>query len=429
MPPTSKRAVLGMVVVLGVGPVLLGCSREPARETNQTVTLVFKHGKIFGNREPLKRLIERFEARNPGIRVKDETLPASSDEQHQFYVINLEGRSSDFDVFALDIIWVPEFARAGWLRDISHLVSPEERKAFFPGPMAAALHRGRLYAIPWYIDAGLLYYRKDLLAKYGFAPPQTWEELARTASAITRHEPGLYGFIWQGKQYEGLVCNVLEYFWSNGGAVLQDGRVVIDSPANRHALAMMRDLIYRYRITPEFVTTITEEPARRIFGLGKALFMRNWPYAWTLLERADSPVKGRVGLSALPAFAGHRPASTLGGWHLGINTYTHHPDAAERFLQFLTSSEAQKTLSVTIGYRPTRRALYADPEVLRAQPVTARLAEVFEQARPRPVSPFYMMISQVMQPEFSAVLARIKEPDEALRSARERIAILLRAED
>lgn len=407
---------------------LQGCAKG-GKQNGEKVTLVFKHGKIAGDPEAFTRVLERFEKLNPDIRIKDETLPATTDQQHQFYVINLEGKSSDFDVFSMDVIWVPELARAGWLKDLSHMLPPESRDEFFAGPMDAVTYNGRVYALPWYIDAGILYYRKDLLEKYGFSPPETWEELVRQASVIIEAEPDMYGFIWQGKQYEGLICNALEYMWSNGGEVVRGGRVLIDSPQNRRALGFMRELIYEYRVTPDFVTTAIEETTRHIFGNGKAVFMRNWPYAWNIFERTGSPVKGKVGVAILPSFPGHEPASTLGGWQLGINKYSDHPEEAARFIEFLTSHETQKTIALTIGYKPTRRSLYKDQELMAAQPFIVSLYDVLEHAKPRPVTPFYMMISQILQPEFSAILSGMKEPEDALRSAKGQIEHILRAEE
>jgi multiple sugar transport system substrate-binding protein len=419
------RALLAAAIVLG----LLAQACERSGETGGPVTIVFKHGKIAGDPEAFAGLLRQFERENPDIRVRDETLPATTDQQHQFYVINLEGRSSDFDVLSMDVIWVPEFARAGWLRDLSHLLPAEERDRYFGGPIRAVSFEGRVYAVPWYIDAGLLYYRKDLLEKYNFSPPETWQELVRTASHIYGKEPGVYGFIWQGKQYEGLVCNVLEYFWGNGGDVIADGRAVIDSPENREAIRFVRQLIYEYRVTPELVTTAIEETTRQIFGSGRALFMRNWPYAWNIFEAQGSPVRGKVGVAVLPAFSGHEPASTLGGWQLGVNKYSRHAAEAERFVKFLTSYDAQKKLALTIGYKPTLRSLYADPELRAAQPFIAGLYDVFERARPRPVTPYYMMISQVLQPELSAVISGIKEPEEALAEAERQAEFILSAEE
>lgn len=416
-------------IFLFLSLIILSCSqREGHLEDKDTITLIFKHGKIAGDPEPFEKLLEKFEHENPGIKVKDETLPSSTDEQHQFYVINLEGKSSDFDIFSLDVIWVPEFARAGWLRDLSHLLSMEERKDFFPGPMQAVTYRDRVYAIPWYIDAGLLYYRKDLLQKYGFSPPETWQELIYTAQYITLREKGLYGFIWQGKQYEGLVCNVFEFFWSNSGDVLKDDKVVVYSPDNIYALQFMRDLIVKYKVTPPLVTTAIEEPTRHIFENGRALFMRNWPYALNIFEKESSTVKGKVGVSPLPSFPGKESASTLGGWQLGINRYSKYPEAAERLTKFLTSSESQKVLALTIGYKPTKKSLYKNEDLIKQHPFIANLYEVFMKARPRPVSPYYMMITQVLQSEFSAAISGIKTPEEALNSIHEQIEHILGVE-
>ena len=417
-------------ILAGLFPFFLivaGCL-EKGNDRDRTDMVVFKHGKIAGDPRPFRQLLDNFEKENPGIEVRDEMLPASTDEQHQFYVINLEGKSADFDVLSMDVIWVPEFARAGWLRDISHLLPEKERAEFFPGPVQAVTYKGNIFAMPWYIDAGLLYYRNDLLKKYHFSPPRTWQELVETAQYITSKEPGLYGFIWQGKQYEGLICNALEYFWSNGGDVLKNGGPVIKSPENIEALQFMRDLIIKYRITPPLVTTVIEEPTRHIFGSGRAVFMRNWPYAWNIFERKGSAVKGKIGVSTLPSFPNKISASTLGGWQLGVNRYSRNPEAAERLVEFLTSPESQKTLALTIGYKPTRKSLYNDKDLMSEQPYIAGLYDVFMKARPRPVSPYYMMMTQVIQPELSAAISGIKTPEEALSAAQEQIDHILGAE-
>jgi multiple sugar transport system substrate-binding protein len=421
----KKDIILFLSVVLMV--VLQACAGE-GRQPGNNIVLVFKHGKIAGDPHLFRDLLTAFETENPGISIQDETLPSSTDEQHQFYVINLEGRSADFDVLSMDVIWVPEFARAGWLLDISAVMTVEDAEDFFSGPLEAVTYNGAVYALPWYIDAGVLYYRKDLLSKYGWSPPGTWDELVACAQKISSKETGLYGFVWQGKQYEGLVCNALEYCWSNGGTVLHDGEIMIESPANSHALQFMRDLIVRYRVTPPLVSTATEETTRHLFGNGNALFMRNWPYAWHLFEQPGSRVKGLVGVSMLPSFPGHEPAATLGGWQLGINKHSRHPAAAQKLIQYLTSPGAQKHLALRLGYKPARKSLYRDRDLIRQQPFMVSLYDVFMQARPRPVTPYYMMLSQVMQPAFSAVISGIETPAAALNSARVQMEHILEGE-
>lgn len=422
-----RAPVARLVLFLAAVAVFVaGCeSAEQAGDSAKT-TIVFKHGKIAGDPQQFVEIIAQFEAENPGIKVKNETLPANTDQQHQFYAINFAADSRDFDVLSMDVIWIAEFARAGWLSDLSHMLPDDQRADFFAGPIAAVTYQDRVFAVPWYIDAGLMYYRQDLLDKYGFPPPSTWNELVETARAITAQEENLYGFIWQGKQYEGLVCNALEYLWSHGGDVLVDGRVVINSPENLAALQFMRDLIARHKVSPEQVTTLIEEPTRHIFGNGNALFLRNWPYAWNIFQADRSAVRGKVGVCKLPAEEGHESASTLGGWQLGINTNSRYPAAAEKFIEYMTSPRIQKQLALEVGYKPTRLALYDDPELLEKQPFFVLLYDIFTHARPRPVSPQYMSITQVLQPEISAVITGIKTPAQALATAQEQLTRIIK---
>lgn len=417
------------MVILFLCYVLLSCVSQEGENSTREITLVFKHGKIAGDSRPLKTLLKKFQKSHPGIDIKDEILPASTDEQHQFYVINLEGKSADFDVISMDVIWVQEFAKAGWIRDLTSVFSSQEIADFFPGPIRAVSYKGKIFAIPWYIDAGVLYYRKDLLEKYGLSPPKTWYQLVDIASTITKKEKDTYGFIWQGKQYEGLVCNVLEYLWGNGGSVLKNGEVTIYSKENAKALKFIKDLIFKYKVSPRLVITATEEATRHIFGKGKAVFMRNWPYAWHIFEREDSLVKGKVGICPLPSFQDHESASVLGGWQLGINRYSNHPKEAEKLIKFLTSPEAQKTLALTVGYRPPRRSLYHDADLIKREPFIAGLYDIFMKVRPRPVSPYYVMITQIMQPEFSAAISGIRTPEAALKSISKQIDYLLKLEE
>jgi multiple sugar transport system substrate-binding protein len=421
--------LLALLVIAG------GCSKkESAKKASQegaVQTIVFKHFKPPGEPQHLLNLIERFEQENPGIKVKDEILPASTDEQHQYYVTNLEGRAKEFDLFALDVIWVQEFIRAGWLLDLTPYIEEEGLQGMLPGPVSAVTYKGKVYAIPWFMDAGLLYYRRDLLEKYDLRPPKTFAQLVSATRTVLDEErdPDLLGFIFQGKQYEGLICSIMEFIWGNGGDVISaDGQVVIDSPEAKEALTFVRDLIHKQKLTPELVTSADEEITRHLFGAGRALFMRNWPYAWNLFQREDSPVKGRVGMTLMPHFPGNKSAATLGGWQLGINPYSRNKEAAVKFVKFMTSYAAQKHLALTMGLKPTLVKLYQDEELVASQPFMTELLPVMNQARPRPVTPFYLMISQILQAEFSAAISGIRPPGMALDSARKQIEGILELE-
>ena len=166
----------------------LGCAREQQGEGPPS--LVFKHPKLLSREEPLRALLAQFQRVHPHVQLQEEVLPSSSDQQHLFYVTNLEAGAADFDVFALDVIWVPEFRRAGWLHDLTAYLGPEGLKDFFPHAVEAATHAGRIYAVPWFLDAGVLYYRRDLLDQYGLAPPRTLAELTGAAQRILAGEAG-----------------------------------------------------------------------------------------------------------------------------------------------------------------------------------------------------------------------------------------------
>lgn len=418
----SFRCLIGFLFCLI--PLLYGCS-DPAPSSSMGAgpsTIVFKHGKLSGDSSALRELLGEFERRHPGVRVREETLPASTDQQHQFYVINLEGRSVAFDVLAVDTIWVQEFARAGWIEPLDALLPPAEHEVVFPSAIRAATFDGRLYAVPWYMDAGVLYYRRDLLDRYGFAPPRTWPALARIARMILEeeHDPALTGFVWQGKQYEGLVCVALEFLWGNGADLFDE-----DPRAAVEALAAMRELILPGRVSPPTVATADEEATRHLFGAGHAIFMRNWPYAWSLLQAEGAPVRGKIGLAPLPAFPGHDSVSALGGWMLAVPRRAAHPREGEALIRFLSSPEAQRRMALEQGYQPARRVLYQDTALRRIQPWLADLYPVFLAARPRPVTPYYLMLSQALQPELSAVVVGAKSPQAALASARRQIARLV----
>ncbi|OLC17729.1 MAG: hypothetical protein AUH26_01205 [Candidatus Rokubacteria bacterium 13_1_40CM_69_96] len=416
-----------LLLVLWVA-VLSGCGGSALERG--PVTLVFKYARILGPADPVPELLREFEAAHPNVRVRGEALPWTSDEQHQFYVINLEGRSPGFDVMMLDVIWVPEFARAGWLLDLTPGLHPGELAPYFPSTVEAATDHGRVWALPWNMNVGLLYYRADLLGKYGLAPPETFDELARQVVRIRAGErdPALDGYLWQAKQYEGLVVNVLEAFWANGTRLLADDGTLFPEPGRAaEALGFLRGLIAS-GVSPAWTPAADEELSRRAFGDGRAVFLRNWPYAMDLFQARDSPVRGRVGIAPLPGFAGGpRGAGSTGGAHLGVSRRSRHPELAVDLARFLTSERAQKAIALGAALSPTREALYHDPGLVRSRPELPALHALMRAGRSRPVTPYYLLLSSTVQPEFSAVLVGLKAPARAIGDARLRLSHFLDA--
>jgi multiple sugar transport system substrate-binding protein len=403
-------------MALALAAPLTGCRRESPPEGR--VRLVLRYQPFWGDPAPFRALLEGFERENPGVSVDAQAIPNASDLAHQLLLTALEG-GGDLDVFVLDVIWAAEFARAGWLADLSEAFPPARlRDELLPGPVQTAVQGGRTFAVPWYVDVGVLYWRTDLVPR----APRTYRELGALARQAMARDPALRGFVWQGRQYEGLSCNAFEAIWGHGGEPFRDGRLVLDSAAAREALAWLREIVDS-GLSPPSVTTAAEEESRRVFQDGRAVFMRNWPYALALLEAPGSRVRGRVAIAPLPSVDGEPGPGALGGWHLGVSARL--PPArravAERLVAHLTSPEAALTLALAYGRNPARRALYADPRLRAGAPGIAALEPLLARARPRPVTPYYGLVADALQGELSAAVAGLRSPAEALRRAQAQV--------
>jgi multiple sugar transport system substrate-binding protein len=284
------------------------------------------------------RAIRAFEAENPGVKIVREIGPHSSTEFHDLVTQKLKNRDPEMDVFFMDVIWPAEFAAAGRVLPLDRFFSAEERIKFLEAPIQANSYRDHIFGVPVFVDAGLLYYRKDLLAKYGFYPPRTWPELVEQAKAIlaAERDPHLTGFSGQFKQYEGLICNMMEYILSNGGSLWDEVELkgALHSPKAVEAVRFVRDQIIG-EISHRGVLAYQEPESLALFIQGKAIFHRNWPYAWEIAnDPPKSKIAGRLGMMTLPAFAGGKSVATLGGWQLGISRFSRKPALAWKFLSF-----------------------------------------------------------------------------------------------
>ncbi len=375
-----------------------------------TVTLHFvtwkaDHPKVWDE------AIARFEQTHQGIKIEREIAPHSSTAYHDLLTQKLKNRDRSMDIFFMDVIWPAEFAAAGWALPLDNYFIPSERSEFLSATIEAGTYQGHIHGVPSRIDSGMLYYRKDLLEKYGFSPPITWDELVRQARTIVEGEqstqPALRGYSGQFKQYEGLVCNMLEFVGSHNGSFLSEDSTqsTLASPDTTAAVKFVGEQIIQQLATPA-VLTYQEPESLAVFVQGKAVFHRNWPYAWGLShDPRSSKIVGKVGVTVLPHFAQGKSVSALGGWLYGISAYSQHPDEAWTFIEFMTSAEMQKYFALHASLAPSRMALYSDPEVLQANPQYEDLFPVFQTARPRPRTPVYPIVSHILQRYFSRVLA------------------------
>lgn len=398
---------------------LLAASGCAAGESPRALTF---SGSALGDEAVLLRQqLARFSAAY-GVPVEVRVTPDAADQRHQLYVQWLNARASEPDVLQLDVVWTPEFAAAGWLLPLDAFAPPAGD--FFPATMTANRWNGSLYALPWFVDVGILYWRRDLIAR----APATFDELTALVSRARERAPIRYGFVWQGARYEGLIATFLEHLGGFGGRILgEDGRVLVDQAPAVQALTWMREAIDQTGVVPGAVLTWHEEEARFAFQNGDAVLMRNWPYAHALLERAaDSRVAGRVGMAPMPAGPGGVPTATLGGSQLAINARTRHARDAYALIAYLTAPEQMLERARVVGQYPSRLALYETPVLEAALGVpVADLRRIVARATPRPITPVYTELSEILQIQLHRALTHQAEPAAALTAAAAQMRTLL----
>jgi multiple sugar transport system substrate-binding protein len=361
----------------------------------------------------VRRQLARFAARHPGVRVELQPTPDSADHRHQLYVQWLNARAASPDVLQLDVIWIAEFAAAGWVLPLDTF-GPEQDD-FLPAALEAARWRGSLYAMPWFVDVGLLYWRTDLLDE----APRSLAELRDSALRLRQSGDAREGVVWQGARYEGLVTVFLEHLAAFGGGILNaEGRVIVDEPPAVRALTFMTAAVTD-GVVPSSVLTWQEEQVRFAFQNGSAAFMRNWPYAWALLQdRAQSRVAGRFAVAPLPAGDGGRPASALGGAQLAVNRWSTQPALAFELAAFLTAPEQMLERARLAAQLPARLSVYEDPELAAALPMPlAQVRQALDAAVARPATPVYTELSEILQVRIHRALTGQQAPADALRDA------------
>ncbi|MBW4632075.1 MAG: ABC transporter substrate-binding protein [Iphinoe sp. HA4291-MV1] len=371
-------------------------------------------------------IIKDFEAKNPGIRINLIEGPGTANLQEDLLTSAYILGDSPYDMVMMDVIWTPKFAAAGWLLDLSDRLTKEELADFFPAHVEAGRYKNKLYRIPMYASAGVLYYRKDLLKQAGFQPPQTFTDLLRISKSLQEQGKVKWGYLWQGRQSEGLVAMFLEVLQGFGGFWINSNNleVGLDKPETLKAIAFLKDTIQE-RISPPGVTTYIEEDTRRIFQSGQAAFLRSWPYVWPLANAEDSPVKGKIAMKPMVATPDNSAGACLGGFGLGISKSSKHPQEAWKAIQFFTSEETQRQFIFKSGFVPSRRSLFTDPQVVSKYPHYPQVLKIADKSILRPSIAQYAQASDILQRYLSAALTNRMTPERAMQAAASETRLLL----
>ncbi|MEZ4836333.1 MAG: ABC transporter substrate-binding protein [Caldilineaceae bacterium] len=385
-------------------------AEEPAAAEGETVITVAA-GAVGIEFELAQAAAQRYMEANPGVTVEILDTPDLADDRLGLYLQFFEAQSSEVDVYQIDVIWPGDLAEH--LVDLYEYGAADVADQHFPAIVENNTVDGKLVGIPWFTDAGLLYYRTDLLEKYGYdGPPATWADLEEMATTIQDGERGegnqdFWGFVWQGNAYEGLTCDALEWIKSNDGGTIvsTDGEISIFNPQAIEIVDQAAGWVGT--ISPDGVIGFAEEDARNVWQAGNAAFMRNWPYAYSLGNADGSAVAGLFDVSPLPAGASGAGAATLGGWQLAVSKYSENPEIAADVALFLASESEQKIRAIEGSYNPTIMSLYEDADVLAATPFFGSLYDVFINAVARPstiTAPRYAETSRLFYTAVHSVL-------------------------
>ena len=368
------------------------------------------------------RLVEKFNEQNKGeYKVIFQEGNADSNARFDQLRTEMQAGGKNIDIILGDIIWTAQLAANGWISDLSNRFTTEMRTDFLPGSVEAIIYEGKPYGVPWFTDTGLLYYRKDLLEKSGFSgPPKTWDELKEMALKAKRDSGTEFGFVFQGDNYEGGVCNGCEFIWTHGGEVLDPNdptRVLVGQPEAVAGLTAYRSMV-EDGVAPESVAIYAEDETDGAFLRGDAIFERCWPYVYALTSdpEASEIKQDQVGVSEIPSADGEPGNGTVGDQPLYINATSPYQDEAWEFIKFATAPQQEKFRAAEGSYLPTLTSLYDDPEIRQNVPIVPLAEEALRHTKPRPVSPYYSDMSLAMAEQFNAALKGEVSPEEAAQT-------------
>ncbi len=441
----SRRDFLRLGGAGLAGAALLGTAACGGNDPGggDSSNIVFTYGPTGDDdSRTVQELVDRFNQENEqGITVEFDERSEVTDEYFRSLVSDFQAGSSNVDVIAGDVVWSAEFADNNWIEDLSGRMysdyDPQVPDAFLQAPMSSVSYQNSLWGVPWFTDVGVLYYRQDLLEEAGLGDaPATWEGLKDAANQVTEQTGTQYGFVFQGADYEGGVVNGLEYIWNAGGEVL-DGNistsapgtpvsispnlVAIDSESAAQGLQVERSMIAD-GVSPREVAEFTETDSNDIFKAGNAVFQRGWPYMYATFGSDDSQIsQDQVGVAPLPTTEETQQSfSCLGGWNMYLNASSQNKNAAWEFIKWITASEQQSFRATEGSFLPTLNSLYEDQEILNQVPIVERTRDIVrEDARSRPVTPYYSLISGRLAGGFHSALTGETDPQQVVQSLQE----------
>jgi multiple sugar transport system substrate-binding protein len=410
--------------------VALALSLSATAYAQQTTLRVFSGG---ANQRPdlMRKLFDQYQAKNPGVKVEIETGGATSELQRQYLSTVLNAKDSAIDIYLIDIVNPAQYYGAGWLEPLdAYIGKPADvMKPYLPVYASSNVVDGKIAAMPAFADAMFMYYRKDLLEKHGVKEPATWDELTAAAAKIQKAEgnANLQGLSIQGAPIEGAVCTFLLPYWGQGKDFNDaSGKMTLDKAAATKGLTQWLSMVDAGVIKKNVAEVKTPDTVNE-FKAGQVVFAINWGFAWDRFkDDADSQVKGKVGVMPLPAMAGGKSATCVGGWQWAVSAFSKNKPAAASLVKHLSSPESSKFLAVEGSLLATYQSVYTDADVVKNVPWFKDAANVVIAGKSRPMSKDYGQVSDIIRTTTSAVLARTKTPAEGVSEIESRLTRVMR---
>ena len=421
----TRRTFLERAVAIGLstaaaGSLLEACGGSGSSGGGGVTNIVWQSENDTSGTYPA--IVDAYNKSNKdNVHVTWHNGPSGTGDILTIYDNTLRARSGSIDVMSIDVVYPAEFASNGWTVDLTSRWPASDRANYLQGPIKSCTYNGQIVAAPLRTDLGVLYYRTDIIP----TPPKTFTDL--TTAAKSNASKAKIGYAWQGAQYEGLVCDFVEVLGGYGGTVLDPNNsksVTVNSPQGQQALAEMVSWVGS--ISPISITTFNEEACRLAFQNGDALFMRNWPYAYSLGNASGSKIAGKFDITSIP-YGGSNTVghSCTGGWNMAINAFSKNPDASWSFIKYMLGAYAQKTLAIKGSFTPALQSVYSDSAVQTAQPLFTKLAPILQNALPRPVSPVYPDLSNIIQIHVHHALTKVASVTDALNALQSELQALV----
>ena len=419
----SRRDFLATSAKVGAGAALASAGLELVWRSADTVdaagvTLTYIGLKSAANTNVQINMLKQFAHLHPGVTTQFVTAPTgAADSYHDKLVTIFSAHDSSIDVADSDVIWQAQWAPAQWAAPLDAVFSPAQQKNYVPAMIVSDTVGGHIYGIPWLMDTGHLFYRKDILAANGLKPARTWQELLTQSLMLQKKYPKMTPYVACYQKGQQLICNFMEYVWTNGGDLLdpKTGSVVLDSPQNVQALDTMVTFVNK-KIVQTGIVSMDLDVGRQIFTNGNAIYHRNWNYAYAL-SQANPKLVGKVGVTDIPVYPGHATASCAGGWQYIVNNYSKNRDLAIKLAAFMGGAAMQKYKTLHAEWTPAYLPMYDDKDIKAKYPYYPLIAQQAKTARSRPKTPVWTHISNAVEAELSNALTGTKSSKQALSDA------------